>query len=132
MPLFGSSVDKVLHSSSDFHHFLTSRVIDGIPKFYVALIRSTRFDDNSRLVFTHADLVDRNHILLSKMWYPRLGMGRFLHWEFVQFMRNTGWKIGVGGDRVIKEFPEYADVYLAFDVLKNIQLEVCLFVISAS
>ena len=30
-------------------------------------------------------------------------------------MRNTGWKIGVGGDRVIKEFPEYADVYLAFD-----------------
>ena len=83
MPLFGSSVDKVLHSSSDFHHFLTSRVVDGIPKFYVALVRSsTRFDDNSRLVFTHADLVDRNHILLSKMEGRITGI---LDWEWAGF-----------------------------------------------
>jgi aminoglycoside phosphotransferase (APT) family kinase protein len=122
MPLFKSPVDKVLHSSSEFHNLLTSRVVQTIPKFYVALIRS-RFDDNSRLVFTHADLVDRNILvqdgritgILDWEWagfYPE-------HWEFVQFMTNTAWKME-WGDRVIKEFPEYANVYLAFDVLRDI------------
>ena len=122
IPLFGSPVDKVLHSPSEFHNLLTSSVAHTIPKFYVALIRS-RFDDNSRLVFTHADLVDRNILvqegritgILDWGWagfYPE-------HWEFVQFMTNSAWTMECG-DRVIKEFPEYANVYLAFKVLQDV------------
>ena len=121
MPIFGSPLDKVLHSSSEFHHLLFSRVVRSVPNFYAALIRS-RFDDNSRLVFTHADLVGRNILvqdgritgILDWEWagfYPE-------HWEFVKLMTNTAWKME-WGERLVKEFPEYADVYLAFDVLKE-------------
>ena len=119
MYFFGLVMDKVLHSSSEFHHLLTSRVyrlpnmLNKIPEAYVDFLRS-RFDDNSRLVFTHADLADRNIIvqdgritgIIDWEWagfYPE-------HWEFVTLMKNGAWC----GDRVAKEFPEYINALFAY------------------
>jgi hypothetical protein len=110
----GSPVDKVPHSSSEYHHLLTSSVYHTIPKFYVALICS-RFDDNSCLVYTHADLVDRNILFQNgritgifdwdSEWagfYPE-------HWGFVQFMTNLDDGMWAQG--------EYDNVYPACNVL---------------
>ena len=125
MSIFSSRVDKVLQSSSEFHHLLTSRVYRHpgmprkIPEAYITFLRS-RFDDNSRLVFTHADLADRNILvqdgtitgILDWEWagfYPE-------HWEFVTFVKNSDWV----GDRMIKEFPEYVNALFAYNLLQGI------------
>jgi aminoglycoside phosphotransferase (APT) family kinase protein len=122
MYIFDSPVDKVLHSSSEFHHLLTTRVyrLPGMfREAYVNFIRS-RFNDNSRLVFTHADLADRNIVvqdgritgILDWEWagfYPE-------HWEFVTFVKNSDWC----GDRVVKEFPEYVNALFAYHLLQAI------------
>ena len=125
MYLFSSRVDKVLNSSSEFHHLLTSRVyrlpgmLRKIPEAYINFLRS-RFDDNSCLVFTHADLADRNILvqdgriigILDWEWagfYPE-------HWEFVTFVKNSDWR----GDRMIKEFPEYVNALFAYNLLQGI------------
>jgi aminoglycoside phosphotransferase (APT) family kinase protein len=125
MYIFGSHMDKVVHSSSEFHHLLTSRVyrlpnmLRKIPEAYVDFLRS-RFDDNSRLVFTHADLADRNILvqdgritgIIDWEWagfYPE-------HWEFVTFVRASPWCL----DRVVKEFPEYVNALFAYNQLQSI------------
>jgi thiamine kinase-like enzyme len=92
-----------------------------IPEAYIAFLRS-RFDDNSRLVFTHADLADRNILvqdgritgILDWEWagfYPE-------HWEFVTCVKNlnSDWC----GDRMGKEFPEYVNALFAYNLLQII------------
>ena len=122
MHVFGSSINKVLMSPSEFHDFLTSHSYPEIPRDYVSYLR-TRFDDNARLLFTHADLVDRNILvkdgrisgIVDWEWagfYPE-------HWEFVKIMSNSAWSLG-WGKRMPAEFTEYANDYLTCNVLQNI------------
>lgn len=79
----------------EFREFLTSHSYPELPTDYVFYPR-TRLDDNAvRLLFTHADLVDRNILvkdgrisgIVDGEWagfYPE-------HWEFVKIMSNSAW-----------------------------------------
>ena len=122
MYVFGSSLEEVLQSPSQFHDFITSKVYRHINKDYVSYLRS-QFDDNSRLLFTHADLVDRNIVIengkisgiIDWEWagyYPE-------HWEFVKFMQHDSCLPGFHM-RMAAEFPEYANVYLTCNILQTI------------
>jgi aminoglycoside phosphotransferase (APT) family kinase protein len=122
MYVFGSTIDNVLMSPSEFHDFLTSRVYPKLPRDYVSYLR-TRFDDNARLLFTHADLMDRNILvkdgkisgIVDWEWagfYPE-------HWEFIMIMSNSAWPMG-WGNRMLAEFTEYANDYLTYNALQYI------------
>jgi len=122
MYVFGSSLEEVLQSPSQFHDFITSKVYPEISKHYISYLRS-RLDDNSRLLFTHGDLVARNIFIEngkiscivawgSAGYYPE-------HWEFVQFMTHVAWPLGFG-KRMVAEFPEYNDAYLTCTILQTI------------
>ena len=122
MYVFGSDLKEVLTSPAQFHDFITSKVYAQINKDYVSFLRS-QFNDNSRLLFMHADLVDRNIIvengkisgIVDWEWagyYPE-------HWDFVKFMQHSSC-LPDFHKRMTAEFPEYPNAFLTCNLLQTI------------